>query len=100
MLRCYDVLLFFSPGERPFSCEVCGSRFKAKKHLSRHMLTHLESRDHHCDQCPATFKAATQLREHIDRIHNKLRPHKCDFPGCKYAGFTPYDLKMHKEKHG
>ena len=42
-------------GEKPFSFEVCGSRFSQNSHLKRHMQTHTGEKPFSCEVCGSAF---------------------------------------------
>ena len=41
--------------QKEYECEVCGSQFRQKGHLSRHMNIHMERVDVRCDVCGKEF---------------------------------------------
>ncbi|KAL3317760.1 hypothetical protein Ciccas_003588 [Cichlidogyrus casuarinus] len=56
--------------ERPYACEVCGSRFKLKAVLMRHIrCVHSETRPYTCDYCGSSFKIRNRLTTHIKMVH-------------------------------
>ncbi|XP_062546993.1 zinc finger protein 3 homolog [Armigeres subalbatus] len=60
------VLLRHGEG-RPFECVDCGKRFKLANHLKAHALTHIGVKTQTCDECPAAFYLAGDLRRHQKR---------------------------------
>ena len=55
-------------GERPFSCEVCGSKFTVKAHLIRHQRKHTSDKPYCCDYCGKTYARSDDLCKHR-RLH-------------------------------
>ena len=51
-----------------------------------------------CPHCDKQFSSNRNMREHIQRVHNKIRPYKCDL--CDKRFFTNSDLKSHQAVHG
>lgn len=53
---------------RPYRCE-CGRNYKRKSELTRHQLTHLETKPFPCTQCDKLFTRRHLLKLHIDKSH-------------------------------
>jgi len=51
-----------------------------------------------CDICKQTFQRMFNLKTHINRVHNKVRDHKCT--ECPKAFATASDLRQHLASHG
>jgi hypothetical protein len=51
-----------------------------------------------CPHCPKLFMRGYNMRVHIDRVHNKSKPWKCQF--CEKTFATTSDLKQHLSSHG
>jgi len=51
-----------------------------------------------CPQCNKMFMRAYNMRVHIDRVHNKVKPFQCEF--CDKSFSTTSDLKQHLSAHG
>ena len=51
-----------------------------------------------CPQCNQTFRRLFNMKTHINRVHNKVKPYKCD--KCDKSFATNSDLKQHLNTHG
>ncbi len=51
-----------------------------------------------CPQCGKTFRRHFNMRIHVDRVHNKVKPFPCNY--CNKAFATNSDLKQHVGVHG
>lgn len=80
--------------ERLFLCDQCPKNFKTSRNLSHHKLKKHSNdksessvtklKDIFCPVCARKFKEARQLRHHLDSVHEKVKPHLCNF--CGYSG--------------
>ena len=102
----------------------CGSSFKQKRDLKRHIESIHEEKRYLCDQCDYKATCQTNLRTHQDSIHNGMRylcencGYKATHPSsllrhiklyhkgrkyscgdCVFDATRMIDLKRHKEKH-
>ncbi len=50
-----------------------------------------------CQQCDKAFMLQLHLKQHIDSVHLKLRPHKC--PHCDYSAAQSGTLNRHLQTH-
>lgn len=73
-------------GDRPYSCNLCGNRFKEAPVLRAHLLTHSSSRDFPCsiEGCTYAFKTKGSLKRHMRR-HTGERPFKCEECGRTFT---------------
>jgi len=51
-----------------------------------------------CPQCDKKFMRPYNMRVHVDRVHNKVKPWACQF--CEKIFATTSDLKQHLASHG
>lgn len=51
-----------------------------------------------CPQCNKTFRRLFNMRTHVNRVHNKVKPFTCNT--CDKAFATNSDLKQHMVVHG
>ncbi len=78
-------------GDRPFLCDDCGKGFKTEKNLRVHQRLHVSTGGdaaavalETCTVCERTFKEKRLLKLHMAAVHEKLKPHLCNF--CGYSG--------------
>ncbi|XP_055377682.1 zinc finger protein 479-like [Condylostylus longicornis] len=66
--------------EKPFKCPHCPRSFKLLSTLTAHCNYHNKTADrkYHCTECNTTFKRSDHLKEHINGVHLKILPFKCD----------------------
>ena len=50
-----------------------------------------------CDICRKTFNSEREVRYHKERVHEKLRPWRCEV--CGYAAFSLKTLRLHIRSH-
>jgi Putative transcriptional repressor regulating G2/M transition len=59
--------------ERRFQCKKCGSAYKNKTHLYRHMKHECDVEPHfHCPYCQKNYKRKDKLRSHMLKFHCEL----------------------------
>ena len=58
--------------EKPFSCSICGWKFKQHQNLKRHMHTHTGIRPYSCDFCVKGYTDAYSLKVHVVRAHPEV----------------------------
>lgn len=56
-------------GPRPFSCDVCGKRFKLRHHLVEHYVVHDPTKAFVCTICHSSFKRNKELKYHTKMHH-------------------------------
>ena len=85
---------------RMYICEVCGSDFIQKSHLTRHMRIHTKE-TFVCWLCSKPFSRRDKLNCHISRKHQTIRERKHTYP-CLECGKIfgwKFHLKRHKLMH-
>ena len=72
-------------GEKPYVCDICGSRHTRKGELLLHVrCIHTHERPFQCAYCPKNFQRRDLLRKH-ERIHTDTRPYGCEFCGKTFT---------------
>ena len=86
-----------SSGEKPYVCDICGSRHTRKGELLLHVrCIHTHERPFQCAFCPKNFQRRDLMRKH-ERIHTDTRPYGCEFCG---KTFTARDkMIVHRRLH-
>nr|CAD7203619.1 unnamed protein product [Timema douglasi] len=82
--------------ERPYSCNVCSLKFRAKSDLKRHSFTHVADKPFNCGDCGAKFNQLAHLRNHTRR-HTGEKPFSCPLCGKKFGRSST--LAKHKASH-
>lgn len=84
-----------------FVCDFCQKAFHLQSLLKRHILIHLEEeqniRKHKCHKCEASFKRPEHLKQHINSVHLKYKPYKCEH--CEKSFSQIGDRNVHKKVH-
>ena len=85
---------------KKYICEFCDHRTSDKYKLDRH-IAHMHTEDairnEICEECGCQFFAKEDLKRHIERVHMKVRNHKCDF--CQKSFFSIYTRDYHMKIH-
>ena len=66
------MIYFYTSGERPFECEICGKRFRQKAHLQKHETTHSSATPYQCTVCDKAFGHPSNLNTHM-ATHSNIR---------------------------
>lgn len=92
----------------PVECDLCGTVFKKREYLQKHMNSKHKNKKPKCQNCGADFSEKTDLNRHMKTVHG-LNPKgelldeektRCDFPGCAYQTYRSDKLGTHmKSKH-
>lgn len=83
----------------PYACEVCTRTFRIPSSLQTHLKMHAQDRKYHCGQCNSSFKRNEHLRIHIQRVHLKEKPYKCDHKNCHKSFSQIGDRNIHLQSH-
>ncbi|CAL8128397.1 unnamed protein product [Orchesella dallaii] len=81
-----------------FMCTLCGRVFANQGRLATHNLIHSKERVHECHICGKTFVCKTNLKEHLQAIHNvgKAQEYfRCEQPNCEAKFKTRKYLTRH-----
>ncbi|XP_070504950.1 zinc finger protein 260-like isoform X2 [Chironomus tepperi] len=83
-----------SHGPKTVVCEECGNSFSSAAMLRKHSSLHREYQ-HLCTfpNCGLKYRTATQLKNHVNRIHLERREYECK--ECTSAFYTMRDLDRH-----
>ncbi|XP_030256695.1 gastrula zinc finger protein XlCGF8.2DB-like isoform X2 [Sparus aurata] len=82
--------------EKPFGCDVCGTRFSHKKTHNRHMRVHKGEIPYTCDVCGIRFTQQGNLKRHM-RVHTGEKPFGCDVCGKRFT--FQASLSSHRRVH-
>jgi KRAB domain-containing zinc finger protein len=86
---------------KDFLCQQCGQGFKAKSYLRKHVLmshTAPSDRPFPCTLCPKGFYRGTRLKDHMNGVHNKVKPFACRDGACTVAFATYNECKRHERR--
>uniref|UniRef100_A0A1I7X3T4 Zinc finger protein n=1 Tax=Heterorhabditis bacteriophora TaxID=37862 RepID=A0A1I7X3T4_HETBA len=65
----------------------CNKIYSAQSQLKEHVdVVHEQLRPFACDQCEMKFGRAGGLRRHVMMVHSQIR-HKCPYPNCDHPGY-------------
>mmetsp|Transcript_8221 Transcript_8221/g.10213 ORF Transcript_8221/g.10213 Transcript_8221/m.10213 type:complete len:300 (+) Transcript_8221:2-901(+) len=84
--------------DKPFKCNECGSHFKFKKSLTKHILSKHTSDDkkpYHChyNNCGKPFISLIELTNHF-LIHENIKPFSCHICGLRAANKSGIDAHI------
>lgn len=84
-------------GDKPYTCEECGSSFNFSHSLKLHLLKHSGKRPFQCKECDKTYLTANHLKMHMIGVHQNNKIHTCRFCSKSFAYKT--SLKVHEMTH-
>ena len=83
------------------TCEFCGGVFKQleghKKRTKCGVQGNPVREKVPCKQCKKSFSSIYKVKEHVDRIHNRVKNKFCT--QCSFATFSSYNLRVHIAIH-
>ena len=83
---------------KQFQCKICKNIFSHNSDMKRHVQTHtpLETRNKvKCDMCSKFLICKKSLKEHIERVHKKVKKFQCET--CHKLFHNKGGYKEHKE---
>lgn len=84
------------PKTKPYSCQLCNTRFSKMSNLNRHMFLHNDQRKYRCSVCSKRFNSQQSLDEH-KAVHSDLKTFQCNL--CEKVFKTSTLLKRHTLTH-
>ena len=82
-----------SPTKTYMMCTQCDKSFSSQGALDYHMMAHSGKKPFTCSQCDKAFILASQLKRHIQTVHELETPYKCN--ECKQEFSQSGNLKAH-----
>ena len=84
--------------EKKINCDACNFTCKTNVSLKIHKNVEHKGINYPCEKCPYKAKITRNLRQHMARVHDKIRNFVCDL--CSYRCGSNRDLRNHKQgKH-
>jgi hypothetical protein len=84
------------PNPTLFKCPFCDEKFKSSRKLRFHKrYKHCDKKSLACPECQHTFCRDEALKLHVDRVHRKVKNHKCTYEGCDAEFFNTKGLRSH-----
>ncbi|XP_055377683.1 zinc finger protein 519-like [Condylostylus longicornis] len=97
--KCYEEhVQRHESGEKLFKCPYCPKTFKLLSTLTHHCTFHNKTLDkkYHCSECNTNFRRSDHLKEHINGVHLKILPFKCEL--CPQAFVTGAKRNIHVKR--
>lgn len=82
---------------KPYSCSVCGLKWKDKSSLNKHVQLHFNTTEWECNQCGKKLASKYGLLNHISWVHEGERKFCCDLCGKSFKGKA--GLQEHQRTH-
>lgn len=77
----------------PFTCPLCEKVYDTREGFRNHYHQHKPAKNFLCIRCGTMFKNKKYLKRHM-MIHDDIRPFKCEFEGCSKSFRTATNLKL------
>ncbi|CAL8098055.1 unnamed protein product [Orchesella dallaii] len=83
----YQLRSHIGAHKKLYSCSTCGKNYAKQAGLNRHKLRHsnTDPRQYTCDYCCAKFLDASNVRSHVNEVHQKIRPFSCEICGKYFS---------------
>jgi len=80
---------------KPFTCSYCGTRYKQKADLKRHVsMKHTQTAPKfECEHCKKTFGRKSELNRHVSTLHKNPATSECKC--CKVKFESRLELEVH-----
>ncbi len=80
--------------DKKIDCKICSKTLASNRTLRNHVnAVHKKMKPHKCHICAVTFSRVSSLKSHVDSVHNNLRPFECKI--CFKTLTTNRSLKQH-----
>ena len=73
-------------GDKKFVCDECGSSFLRSSNLRKHKIDTHGEKHLNCDRCSYKTAHNRGLRNHIQFVHEGVKPYKCIYKDCDFVG--------------
>ncbi|CAG9808675.1 unnamed protein product [Chironomus riparius] len=79
-----------------YRCKLCGLVFEGKGKISQHYAQR-HKHNNSCNLCAATFNSYSNLKKHIQILHNKIHKYNCSY--CTRSFGQKNQLQSHINTH-
>ncbi|XP_070500808.1 zinc finger protein draculin-like [Chironomus tepperi] len=79
-----------------YRCKLCGLVFEGKGKIAQHYAQR-HKHNNSCDLCSATFNSYSNLKKHIQILHNKIHKYSCSY--CSRSFGQKNQLQSHINTH-
>eukprot|EP01108_Squamamoeba_japonica_P001247 TRINITY_DN1500_c0_g1_i2.p1 TRINITY_DN1500_c0_g1~~TRINITY_DN1500_c0_g1_i2.p1 ORF type:complete len:451 (+),score=132.91 TRINITY_DN1500_c0_g1_i2:177-1529(+) len=81
-------------------CPQCASVFSRSSNLKRHIeCVHNDIRKFECPHCDKAYKRKRDLDGHLYAVHRQIKPFMCNVPGCEKSFARQEQLRAHARQH-